>query len=78
VPFKYQSGEEIKKGDKVLFHGEAGEIDLVAEAPGGEDTKWYVREFGGGVVVKEPKVFGRLLNRPGRREDLILVSRAYE
>ena len=28
---KYQSGEEIRKGDRVLFHGEPGEIEFVAE-----------------------------------------------
>ncbi len=79
MPFKYQSGEEIKKGDKVLFHGEPGEIELVAEAPGDEETAWYVEEHAGGVRVKEPKVFGRaFLSNPEETEDLIFVSRADE
>jgi len=28
---RYQSGEEIRKGDKVLFHGEPGEIEFVVD-----------------------------------------------
>jgi hypothetical protein len=31
LPFTYQSGEEIKKGDRVLFHGEQGEIEFVVD-----------------------------------------------
>jgi hypothetical protein len=30
-PMRYQSREEIRKGDKVLFHGESGEIELVVD-----------------------------------------------
>ena len=33
---KYQSGQEIRKGDKVLFHGEPGEIDFIVEALSGD------------------------------------------
>ena len=31
MPFFYSSGEEIAKGDRVLLHGEPGEIELVAD-----------------------------------------------
>jgi len=30
---KYRSGEEIRKGDSVLFHGEKAQIELVATDP---------------------------------------------
>jgi hypothetical protein len=30
MPFTYQSGEEIQRGDRVLFHDEPGEIEFVA------------------------------------------------
>jgi hypothetical protein len=30
---KYQSGEEIKKGDRVLYCHEPGEIELVVDQP---------------------------------------------
>jgi hypothetical protein len=29
MPFFYSSGEEIRPGDRVLIHGEAGEIRLM-------------------------------------------------
>ena len=77
MPFHYQTGEEIKKGDRVLFHGEPGEIEFVATVLG-EDAvlDWYVQEYGGGVMVLEPKFFGRaFLPRTDNAEDLVFVSR---
>jgi hypothetical protein len=77
---KYQSGEEIRKGDRVLFHGEPGEIELVAsELTGDAETDWHIREHGGGVLIREPKVFGRAFipaNQLDETEDLQFVSRA--
>jgi hypothetical protein len=77
VPFFYQSGEEIKPGDRVLIHGEAGEIEVVAD-PVDEPNDWYVNEYGGGVMIVEPKVFGRLfIQAPVSQHDhLEFVSRA--
>ena len=51
---RYQSGEEIKEGDCVLFHRRPAEIELVACAPDDPATAWYVEEFGGGVLIREP------------------------
>jgi hypothetical protein len=49
VPLRYQSGEEIVKGDRVLLHGELGEIERVADPLVDDpETKWYVKEYGGG------------------------------
>jgi hypothetical protein len=59
MPFFYQSGQEIKLGDRVGPHGEAGEIGFVAD-PAIDPNDWYAIEFGGGVMVVEPKRFGRL------------------
>ena len=52
---KYRSGEEIKKGDRVLFHREPGEIDFVACDPEDHDpgVRWHMQEFGGGVGVRD-------------------------
>lgn len=56
MAFKYETGEEIRKGDRVLFHGEPREIEFVVEAKVGDPAMdWYVDEFGGGVMVIEPK-----------------------
>jgi hypothetical protein len=78
VAFSYQSGEEIKKGDRVLFHGEPGEIEFVADTLVGDPAMdWYIKEFGGGVMVLEPKHFGRaFLTVTHNTEDLEFVSRA--
>ena len=80
MPFTYQSGERIKKGDRVLFHGEPGEIEFVADPLEDDpETEWYVQEYGGGAMVLEPKVFGRtFLSHTDENEDLIFVSRLSE
>jgi hypothetical protein len=55
---KYQSGEEIKKGDRVLFHREPGQIEMVAVELGDPETDWFMQEYGGGVMILE-RVSGR-------------------
>jgi len=75
MPYFYPSGEEVKPGDKVLLHGEPGEVEVVAD-PALHPDDWLVREHGGGIMIVEPKVFGRLfLPKPQSCEDLIFVSR---
>ena len=41
------------------LHGEPGEVELVVD-PMDDPNSWFVKEFGGGIMVVEPKVFGRL------------------
>jgi len=75
MPFFYSSGEDIRKGDRVLVHGEPGEIEFVAD-PVLNPEDWYVKALGGGIMILEPKVFGSLfIHDPTADEDLILVSR---
>ncbi len=78
MPFYYQSGEEVKKGDRVTYHGEPGEIEFGAEKVVGDSgIDWHVREHGGGVMIIEPKNFGRVfVHNPENDEDLILIARA--
>jgi hypothetical protein len=73
----YVTGEEIRKGDRVLFHGEPGEIELVADAAiANLETDWYVQEYGRGVMILEPRNFGRaFLSEPQAAEDLEFVGR---
>ena len=59
MPFFYSSGEEIRPGDRVLIHGEAGEIEFIAD-PAKNPDDWYVKQHGGGIMVLELKVFGRI------------------
>jgi hypothetical protein len=76
---KYQSGEEIKKGDRILYHREPGQIELVAvELTGDSENDWHMRKHGGGVMILE-RASGRTFipaNQIDECEDLEFVSRA--
>ncbi len=79
VTLRYQSGEEIKKGDRVLFHLRPAEIELVACAPDDPATTWYVEEFGGGVLIREPNdpnLTFVIADQLPEYQDLEFVSRA--
>ena len=77
MPFHYQSGEEIKAGDRVTYHGEPGEIEFVADKIVGDAAiDWHVTEQGGGVMIIESKYFGRVFVHDTKNdEDLILIAR---
>ena len=78
MPFKYESGEEIKKGDHVTFHGEPGEIEFVADPLFNDpETDCYAKELGDGVMIIEPEHFGHaFLLEADTYEDLVFVSRS--
>ncbi|HEV2447488.1 MAG TPA: hypothetical protein VGS58_16270 [Candidatus Sulfopaludibacter sp.] len=72
MSLSYLSGEEIRQGDRVLYHGEPGQVEFVAQA-GDPQTSWYVGQFGGGCMILTPS-FGRVfVSEPD--EDLEFVSR---
>lgn len=75
---KYQSGEEIQKGDKVLFHGEPGEIEFIVDTLTGDPAMdWYMKEQGPGVMILEPRRSGRaFIKDTENAEDLVLLSRS--
>jgi hypothetical protein len=75
MPLRYQSGELVMKGDRILYHGEPGEVEFIADAAD-PDTDWFVEQFGGGCMITA-KGFGRVfLDSTADQEDLELVSRA--
>ena len=75
MAFYYRSGQEVKQGDVVLLHGEPGHVEVVAD-PSTSPDDYLVKEHGGGVMIFEPKNFGRLfLSQPHAYEDLDFVSR---
>ena len=77
MTLKYSSGEEIRLGDRVTYSGTEGTIELVVEGPSGDPEKdWNFENNGAGVMLAEPRVFGRVyLTAPHEREDLVLVAR---
>ena len=82
ITLTYRTGEEIRRGDHVLFHGNAAQIEAVATPsfcdPDNPETAWHVREFGAGVFVSDPLVSGRSFIRAESSdyEDLEFVRRA--
>ncbi|MFZ0301988.1 MAG: hypothetical protein WAL75_04855 [Terracidiphilus sp.] len=78
MPLYYQSGKEIRKGDKILYAERySGEIEFVAD-PSVDDpaTSWYVKEYGGGVMIREPVVHGSVFSsKPDEDDELEFVSR---
>jgi hypothetical protein len=77
---KYRSGEEIKKGDRVLFHGNLAEVQLVSCDPNDPDPEvgWHIEEYGGGVLISVPIVSVRTFipkDQLDEYEDLVFVSR---
>jgi hypothetical protein len=75
--FRYQSGEEIRKGERIRYHEDPGEVEFVANRLTGDpESDWYVTEHGGGVGLLVPKSFGRVfLTSTDDDEDLEFISR---
>ncbi len=78
--FTYRSGEEIKRGDSVTFHGNAAQIEFVTfeQNASGSEVDWYIKEFGGGIMILDPSVSGRTfipIDQICDCEDLEFVSR---
>lgn len=75
---RYHSGADIREGDRVTYGGNPGVVELVVCGPSGEQTRdWHLATFGPGIMIAEPRVFGRVyLDSPHDHEDLLLVARA--
>lgn len=76
----YRSGEEIRKGDRVLFHGNHAQVELVVCPSGAADPAigGYLKEFGSGIMVLDPSVSGQTflpIDSLADYEDLEFVSR---
>jgi hypothetical protein len=74
---RYHSGEEIRQGDRVLYHREPAQIEFVAIDPDNSELEWFVQEYGGGMMVLEG-VSGRTFiprDQIGDSDDLEFVAR---
>lgn len=72
----YRSGQEIKRGDRVLFHGNPAEVELVACEP--SDPEQDGKKCVGGVMISDPCVSGRTFidaEELPDYEDLEFISR---
>ena len=78
---RYSSGIEIRKGDRVRFHGRPAEVDFPAADLNDAQHAWFVRQYGGGVMVQDPSVSGCVfipVDQLKNYEDLEFVARADE
>lgn len=75
---RYQSGDDIREGDRVTYGGNPAVVELVVAGPSDDETRdWHFRTSGPGVMIAEPHEFGRVyLSSPDDEEDLLLVARA--
>lgn len=73
----YHTGEDIHRGDRVTYGGNAGLVELVVQALTCDpEEDWLSESLGAGVMVAEPKVFGRVsLTDPHDEEGLLFVAR---
>lgn len=75
--FSYPSGEEIRAGDRIKYHGESGEVEFVVSRPQGDPARdWYLQEFPGGGIMIRAAGFGNVFLTGTREDDLEFVSRA--
>ena len=77
-PLRYLSGEEIRKGDRVQFHGNQAEIEFSASDLNEPEHSWWVQRYGGGVMVKDPSVSGFTfipVDQLKNYEDLVFLAR---
>jgi hypothetical protein len=71
---RYQSGEEVRAGDRIIYGGSPGLVEFVAELED-IDTAWYVEQFGGGCMLLTHSMGHVFIDKPENDEDLELVSR---
>lgn len=78
VDLKYLSGETVLPGDIVEYHGDRGQVEVVVRGLTGDAANdWHFKTNGPGVMVLEPKHFGRVyITDLEGDEDLVFVSRA--
>jgi hypothetical protein len=76
MTLRYQTGEDIRQGDRVTYDGGSGIVELLAEATSRTpEEAWLFATYGAGIMVSESPVFGRVyVEAPF--EDPVLVGRA--
>jgi hypothetical protein len=78
--FLYQSGEEVRCGDHIRFHGEEGLVEFVVLDKVGDDAlDWYLEEYPGGGLMLRANNFGNVFLRGNDiDEELVFLSRKAE
>lgn len=80
-PLRYMSGTEIRKGDRVRFHGRMAAIVFAASDLSDTQHACFVQQYGGGVMVEDPAASGCSfipVDQLKNYEDLEFIGRAHE
>ncbi len=78
VPLQYMTAEEVRPGDRVLYHGEPGSVETVVTGKDENDeaNDWLFQQCGPGCMLLCAS-FGRVfVNEVEDDEDLDFVARA--
>ena len=75
---QYRTGEVILPGDVVEYFGDPGHVEYVVNGPAGNsEMDWNLQTNGTGVMVIEPKHFGRVyITDIENDQHLVFISRA--
>jgi len=76
MPLKYHSGEEVREGDHILHGPSRGVVEFIAD-PAIDDpkTKWYIEEYGGGIMLMTELYGAVFTGSPDKDDELEFVSR---
>ena len=76
-PFTYKSGDEIRAGDRILYHEQPGKVEFIIAAKSGDPVlDWYLDQYPGGGFMITAVSFGPVfLTANDIDEDLQLISR---
>jgi hypothetical protein len=76
APPHYMSGQVIRKGDRIRYGGELGEVEFVADPNAVDETiDWFLEELGPGCMITTEKQGNTFLHATEEREDLEFVAR---
>jgi hypothetical protein len=78
--FHYISGDDVRAGDHISYHGKSGIVlFIVTEKTGDLSMDWYVDKLPDGGFMIDASGFGNVfLDEPEDEEDLLLISRKSE
>jgi hypothetical protein len=75
MTFMYQSGEQIRSGDRIEYAGAPGMVEFVITGASDDPSmNWYIEKFPGGGFMIVTAQYGRIFMSEAD-EDLDFVSR---
>jgi hypothetical protein len=70
----YHSGEEIRLGDRIRYHGDNGYVSFIAPF-GDMANSWYVETHGPGCMIVADGFGAVYITDSAADEDLVFVGR---